>query len=399
MQFFKRRVYADAAAATPLSKNARKTLVKLSSLYGNPGALSREGVKAKRAVEEARKKVADTVGAHQDEIIFTSGGTEGNNLAIAGVLKKILRERGEAAAVTSSIEHPSVLEVFADLESEGLYTVALTPDSEGRISPKDISESITDETVLVSIQMVNSEIGTIQDIREIAKAVRHARKERKEKNNQLPLYFHTDASQAPLWIRLDVEKLGVDLLTLDGQKIMGPKGVGVLYARRGVALEPVQQGGGQEKGRRSGTENVPLIGSFAVALEEAQQGAEARAEKISKVRDYLIEEIKKKIPEAMLNGAAGEWRVANNCNVSIEGVAGEMLVLSLDAKDVAASARSACASEEESPSHVLTAIGRSHELAKSALRLTLLPNASMRDARYIADSLASTTHRYRNVLE
>lgn len=395
MQFFRPFVYADAAASTPLSRRARRELVRLLPLYANPGALHSSAVAAKREVEGARERIAKTLGAHPDEIIFTSGGTESNNLAITGVLRPILRERGEAAAITSAIEHPSVLEVFADLEPEGLYTIALPTDEVGMISQKMLAESVTDEVALVSIQLINSEVGTIQDVREIAKTIRRARKER----SSMPLYLHVDASQAPLWTVLNVEKLGVDMLTLDGQKILGPKGVGVLYVRRGVKLEPILMGGGQEKGRRSGTENVPLIGSFAAAFEDAQKSAEANAEKISRVRDFLIAEIKRLIPNATLNGPEGEMRAPNNCNVSIPAISGELLVLGLNSQGVAASARSACSSGDEAPSHVLRALGASPELAGSAVRLTLLPSATMREAKYIARALHIVVRRQSSVLE
>jgi cysteine desulfurase len=415
MQFFRRRVYADAAASTPLSQTARRELVRLLSLFGNAGGLHAEGAEAKRELESARARVAATLGAHPDEIIFTSGGTEGNNLGLRGTLLPILRERGEVSAITSAIEHPSVLEVFADMEPEGLNAIALPVDELGFVSPKMLGETINEETALVSIQFINSEVGTIQDIKEIAKVIRHARKvfasaralraarpspTLASGENFPPLpYLHVDASQAPLWVELNVEKLGVDLMTLDGQKIMGPKGVGILYVRRGVKISPVLLGGGQESGRRSGTENVPLIGSMAIALHEAQINLDSRVQKISALRDHLIQEIRKNIPSAVLNGPENEGRVANNCNVSIPGVLGELLVVGLSARGVAASTRSACASEDEEPSHVLRALGVSPELAKSTVRITLLPDASRRDVQEIVNALVHVVRRNRSVLQ
>jgi cysteine desulfurase len=389
--FFKKRIYADAAAATPVSSAAQKELVRLLRLYGNPGALHKEAVAAKQELERARENIARVLGAHADEIIFTSGGTEANNLAILGALRGPLHERGELNAITSAIEHSSVLEPLRALSDEGLYVTELGVDTAGKVNPKDLREAISDETALVSIQMVNSEIGTIQDIRKIAKEIRHARKGR---TNALPLYLHVDASQAPLWLALNVEKLGVDLLTIDAQKILGPQGAGALFARRGVALVPLIYGGGQERGVRSGTENVAFAGALSVALAEAQQNAQDRAERISKVRDFLISEIKKLIPEAELNGAEGVQRVANNINMHIPHLSGDMAVIALDAEGVAASTRSACDTEDEVVSHVLQAIGAGAQRAKNSIRITLLPAAAAGEARQIARILLEVTKRY-----
>jgi cysteine desulfurase len=291
------------------------------------------------------------------------------------------------------IEHASILEPLRALAKEGLLLTELTVGGDGRLDLKTLREAVTPETVLVSIQMINSEIGTIQDIREIAKEVRQAKRNR-ENADALPLYLHTDASQAPLWLPLSVEKLGVDLMTLDAQKMMGPKGAGVLYIKRGTKVAPYIYGGGQERGLRSGTENVALAGAFAVALAEAQAQAEAASARIAPVRDLLIAEIQKKIPGATLNGGAGEWRVANNSNVSIPKLNGDMAVIALDAEGIAASTRSACDTEDEVPSHVLSAIGVSPEHAKESIRLTLLPTATRSEAKRIATTLVTVARRY-----
>jgi cysteine desulfurase len=260
----KRRIYADAAAATPLSRAARAELLRLIELYGNPSALHDEAVLAKRELEAARERTAKAIGAHADEIVFTSGGTEGNNLAIFGVLRRLLRVGEDVRAITSAVEHASVLEPLRALAKEGLDLVELSVDSRGFVSHKELREALTQKAAFVSIQMVNSEVGTVQDIRELVREVRHARKERLV--DEVPLYFHTDASQAPLWLPLHMERLGVDLMTLDAQKMFGPKGAGVLYVRRGTKLESHIYGGGQERGYRSGTESAALAGSLAVAL-------------------------------------------------------------------------------------------------------------------------------------
>lgn len=385
------RIYADAAASTPISARSLRELIRLLKLYGNPGALHKEAVVAKQELENARQIIAKMIGAHSDEIIFTSGGTESNNLAIFGTLRILLNTHGELHAITSSIEHSSVLEPLRVLEREGLYITELPVDSEGVVSHKDLREAITNETVFVSIQMINSEVGTIQNIRELMKEVRHVRKERK---NNIPLYFHTDASQAPLWLPIGVEQLGVDFLTLDGQKILGPKGVGVLFARRGVELEPLIYGGGQERGLRSGTENVALAGAFAVVLEDAQKDIDSRVEKVSVLRDALIQEIQKLIPGAEHNGAAGDMRGANNINMYIPNLNGDMAVIGLDAEGVAASTRSACDTDDEAPSHVLAALGIAPERAKNSIRITLLPSATKAEVRRIARVLKEVASRY-----
>ena len=401
--FTSKRIYADAAAATPLSRSAKRELLRLLPLFGNPGSLHSEGVQAKQELENAREKVAKTIGAHADEIIFTSGGTEANNLALFGTLRPLLHARGELNAITSAIEHLSVLEPLRTLERDGLYTTELSVNESGHIAAKELREALSEETALVSVQMVNSEIGTIQNIREIAKEIRHARRSRVESPganapSPLPLYFHTDASQAPLWLPIKVEKLGIDMLTLDAQKMMGSKGAGALYIKRGTDLEPLLWGGGQERGLRSGTENAVMAGALATALEEAQTGVEERAQRIELVRDFMFKEIQKRIPEAELNGAIGKGRVANNINISIPGLDGEMAVIALDAEGVAVSARSACSSDDEEPSYVIKALGKSGDKAKSAIRITLLPSATMADAAHIANALAIVAKRYRNVV-
>lgn len=416
-----KRIYADAAASTPLSAAVQKEMRRLEVLYGNPGGLHKEAVAAKKELEHARECAARAIGAQPDELFFTSGGTEANNLAIIGTLRPLLSRHGELNAITTVIEHPSVLQTLRSLEREGLYVTCLPVNEEGLVDPKVLREAINEETVFVSVQMVNSEIGTIQDIREIAKEVRHAKKFRKETLQErgkssaedvpmssadalpnipsesfaaLPLVFHCDASQAPLWLPLQVERLGVDMLTLDAQKMMGPKGVGALYIKRGVELEPLVWGGGQERGLRSGTENVVLAGAFAQALVDAQAGVVDISPKIAALRDRLIKDIQTHIPHVELNGATEEGRVANNVNISIPGLDGQMAVIALDAEGVAASTRSACSGADEEPSYVIKALGKTDEQAKSAIRITLLPTASSADISSIVRALVTITTRY-----
>ncbi len=375
----------------PMTSHAKRELIRLIEFYGNPSALHSEALAAKKELDGAREKVAGTLGAHADEIIFTSGGTEANNLAIFGTLGGTKSTH----AITSAIEHSSVLEPLRALAQEGTKITELPVDAEGRIDLKMLREALASDTSLVSIQMINSEIGTIQDIREIAKEIRHARTLRQAQGEKRHIYFHVDASQAPLWLPLKVDHLGVDLMTLDGQKLGGPRGVGLLYARRGITLTPYIYGGGQERGLRSGTENVALIGSFAVALEDAQKNAEENSKNMAEVRRYLFEEIKRAVSEVSLNGPAWENRVANNINICIPGLNGDMAVVALDAHGVAASTRSACDTDDEAPSHVLAAIGLSPEKAKDSIRMTLLPTATRSDTEHIVKALEKVVARYR----
>jgi len=399
--WFKKRVYADAAAATPLSRRSARELVRLLSLYGNAGAIHREGVEAKKALEKARRAIAVAIGAHPDEIVFTASGTEANNLAIQGVIRPMLQKHGEAHAITCAIEHQSVLEPLRMLAREGLITTELGVDAEGLLFPSAVPDATRPNTTFVSVQLVNSEIGAIEPVREIAKEVRRIRAAR-EGTNPLPIYFHTDASQAPLWIAINVEKLGVDLMTLDAQKVLGPKGIGALYVRRGTPIESILQGGKQERGLRGGTENVPQAGAFATALVDVKKGLDARVRNTAATRDYLWDEIKKFLPDAVLNGPLpreakphGVGRVANSLNISIPGLDAEMAVVSLDALGISASTRSACTIGEDEPSHVIQALGVPPHMAGTAIRLSLLPGVSRRDARRIARALFETASRYK----
>ncbi len=386
MWFRSKRIYADAAAATPLSRRAKKELVRVLDVYGNPGALHKEALSAKQELERARTTIAEAIGAHADEIVFVASGTEANNLAILGTLGPRLRLGEKLGATTSVIEHQSVLAPLNALEREGLSLSVVDVQPDGLIFSSAVPDAMQADTALVSIQLINSEMGAVQPIRDIAKALR-----RSDKN----ILLHTDASQAPLWMDLKVEKLGVDMMTLDAQKIMGPKGVGVLYIKRGILLDPIIWGGGQEKGRRAGTENAALAASFAVALADAQSGVAKRSIKVAKVRDFLLAEIKKVLPDVVVHGPQGESRVANNLNFSIPGLDGQMCVVAMDAAGIAISTRSACSTDEEEPSYVIAALGVEPKVAKEAVRITLLPDASYSDARRIAQALSEIANRYK----
>lgn len=389
--FTQRRVYVDAAAATPLTPLARKRLMQLLDVYGNPGAIHAEGVAAAQQLAVGRQEIANALEAHPDEIVFTASGTEANNLALFGVMAE-----KSGHAITTAIEHPSVLEPLRRMEGEGMVVTYLPVDEHGLLDLEALEESISEKTKLISISIINSEIGVLQDVRAIAKLVRAERKKRTLRQAQgNPIYFHIDASQAPLWIRLRVEALGCDLLTLDAQKIGGPKGIGLLYVKRGTNVSAHILGGGQEQGIRSGTENVALIGSFAAALSQAQAQCEENTKRIAPVRDYLLEQIQHILPAALANGSM-EQRVANNLNVSIPGLMGERAIIALSAYGISASTRSACAAKDEDLSHVLLALGVGPVRAREAMRFTMLPTATKREMDRVVAGLSKAYALYAN---
>ncbi len=400
MQFFRKqqpkRIYADAAAATPLAPEVKEVMLSMFDIYGNPGALHKEGSVAKEALEAARREAAGAIGAHHDEVVFASSGTEANNLALFGVLAA--QESEARHVITSSIEHPSVLEPLKRQEKHGVRVSYLDVTEDGLLDLKRIHDAITDETILITLALINSEIGTVQDIRGIAKMVRKIRKERTLRLAQgkkvLPLLIHVDASQAPLWMTLRVEQLGIDLMTLDGQKILGPKGVGALYVRRGTPIFAQTLGGDQERGLRAGTENVPLVSGFARALSLAQKACEKNAVHVSSLRDELLRDIRLLVPEVVVNGSMSD-RVANNLNISIPGLVGELAVIALSAKGIAASTRSACSTSDDDASHVLVGIGRDQKTAREALRLSFLPSLTLYDIAAIYKALREVCERYR----
>jgi len=398
------RIYSDAAAATPLHPLVKARLVRLLELYANPGALHKEAVLAKEELEKARAEIATSIGAHPDEIYFTASGTESNNLALLGALRPLLYARpalggqenaSRLHAITITIEHQSVLEPLAYLQRYGLALSLVQVEPDGVVRAEKIGEAIRPDTALISVQVVNSEVGTIQPVREIMKIVRRIRGEREAKGNQTPLIVHTDAAQMPLYLPIRVESLGVDLLTLDAQKVLGPKGVGVLYIRRGVSTEPIMFGGRQERGLRPGTPNVALAGAFAEALILAQKEVKTRAPEVGALRDLLVQEIREAMPDALFNGSLKEGeRVANNLNVSIPGLDAETAVIGLDALGVCASTRSACNPGAAPGSHVINALGVSRERAQEAIRLTLLPTITKTDIQMIVNALVKVRGLY-----
>lgn len=363
----KKLIYLDYAATTPLDPSVA-ALVKVTQkkYYGNPSSIYELGMQAKFEIEAARKSIANIIGAREGEIVFTAGGTESVNLALFGVVRNaIALGIKKPHLIVSSIEHHAVLESAKALKEEGVELSILKTDHFGFVNPKELAKIIKKSTVLISVIYANNEIGTIEPIAELAKVIRKVNLNRKHK-----IIFHTDACQAAGAQDLNVNKLGVDLMTLNASKIYGPKQIGLLYVRSGVQLKPIIYGGGQERGLRSGTENTAGIVGFAKALEISEKLKHSENKRLAVLQRFLIKEIKKNIQQAVLNGPE-HLRLANNVNFSFKGVDGEALLLYLDAQGFAVSTGSACASTSLDPSHVLQAIGLNKEDAKASVRISL----------------------------
>jgi len=352
------RIYLDHAATTPLRPEVRAAMEPYLTTdgFGNPSSLHTDGQRAKRALDAARDTLAQALGAQFSEITFTSGGTEADNAALIGVL--LARGRG-SHLVTTQIEHEAVGETARFLEKLGFGVTFLPVDGQGRVAPQAVAEALTDRTALVSVMHANNEVGTIQPVREIAH-IAHAR----------GAYFHTDAVQTFGQLLVHVHDLGADLLTVSAHKIYGPKGAGALYVRSGVPIEPLLHGGGQERQRRAGTENVPAVVGFGEAVLRLLPEREAEAMRLTKLRDLFLAALHQRIPGIVLNGHPTE-RLPNNLNVSFPGLDAETLLLALDRAGVSASSGSACTSGSIEPSHVLTAMGLPDNRVRSAIRLTL----------------------------
>lgn len=384
----------DHAATTYLDPEVKKAMDAFwDKDFGNPSAIYEEGRVTKKAVSDARLSVAQILGAQPDEIIFTTSGTHSDNLAILGATQRF--EKGRI--IVSKIEHHAVLHTAEFLKKSGFEIDYLNVDKEGTADLNHLKEILVPETILVSVMLANNEIGTIQPIAEIAKIIRNFRKKIQFpiSNSQLPL-LHTDAVQTPSYIELNTPKLGVDLLSLNGSKIYGPKGVGALYIKRGLRVSPITYGGGQEKGISPGTENVPAIIGFAKALELAQKNREKESARLLKLRDYFIENITKKIPNVVLNGSQDK-RLPNNVNVSFLGVEGEAIVLYLDAKGVACSTGSACSSDNLQVSHVIKALGRDYKYAHGSVRFTMGKKTKKEDIDYVMKVLPDIIKKLRNM--
>jgi cysteine desulfurase len=352
------RIYLDHAATTPLSPAVLDAMMPFfTENCGNPSAVYGTGRTARKAVETARKQVASGIGAEAREILFTSGGSESDNLAIKGTAFA-MRHRG-SHIITTAIEHPAVLNTCRWLEKQGFEISRLMPDSCGRIDPEDVEKAIRQDTILISVMSANNEIGTLEPVEAIGKIAR---------KKGIP--FHTDAVQAVGAIPVDVKTWNADLLSISAHKFGGPKGAGALYIRRGIKLDNLIHGGEQERGMRAGTENVPAIVGFGKAIEDAVNRLDEHAGHTAALRDRLEMGIMAQTPDVRLNGPRG-GRLPNNCSVSFSGIDGEALLLRLDLAGIAASSGSACTAGSQETSHVLKAIGLKEELAKGTLRLTV----------------------------
>ena len=352
------RIYMDNAATTAVSPEVLQAMLPyFTDIYGNPSSIHSTGRDARRAVDAARKQVAAAIGAQPTEIYFTAGGSESDNWAIKGTAFA-KRAKGNHI-ITSQIEHHAVLHTCAWLEKQGFEVTYLPVDEFGRVRVEDVEKAITDKTILISIMAANTEIGTLQPITEIGKLAKSR-----------GILFHTDAVQAMGAIPIDVNAMNIDMLSMSGHKFHGPKGIGVLYVRKGVHPDIFMHGGAQERGQRAGTENLAGIVGIGKAIELATQNLEANAARMSRLRDKLIDGILAEIPDVRLNGHRTE-RLPNNVNVSIRYIEGEAMLLRLDLAGIAGSSGSACTSGSLDPSHVLLAIGLPHEIAHGSLRLSL----------------------------
>lgn len=378
------RIYMDNAATTMLKPQILSEMLPyFSEIYGNPSSIHSHGREAKKGIDKARAQVAKAINALPEEILFTGGGTEGDNTAIIGAA--LANQKKGRHLITSQVEHHAVLHTFESLEKQGFEVTYLPADEYGMISVRQLEEAIREDTTLVSIMLANNEVGTIMPVKEIG-ALTRAKK----------ILFHTDAVQAIGQIPVDVKEINADLLTLTAHKFHGPKGVGALYIRKGVRIPPYIIGGAQEKNRRAGTENVPGIVGLGAAIELAAGSIQAYQGKVLPIRDALINGIPKLVPDVKLNGHPTE-RLPNNVNFSIKYIEGEAILLMLDINGISASSGSACTSGSLDPSHVLLAMGMTHEIAHGSLRLSLSDLTEMREAEKVLEVLPKIVERLRSM--
>ena len=393
----KKRIYLDYASITPLDQGILKVMEKAEKrFFGNPGSLHKEGVEVKRLVEDARQKISRFFDAHPDEIIFTSGGTESDNLAIMGVALDWYKDkRNLAHIISTNIEHSAVMETLKYLQKSGKAEVTFVPvEANGIVDPKKIKKEIKENTILVSVMYVNNEIGTIQPIKEIAKEIRHYKK------NARSIYpiFHTDASQALTTLDCKMSALGVDMLTCNGGKIYGPRGVGILVKNRNIKLEPLFHGGDQEFGLRAGTTNVANILGLAEALKLVEKEKEAHVKYLEILKDYAYENIIEAVPGAVYNGDFKN-SVPNILNFSFPKIESELLVLELDARGIAVSAKSACKSDDPDESYVLAALGKNEDdQVSGSIRISFGLHTKRSDIDALAKSLKEIYKKYKNVI-
>ena len=366
--------YFDHAATTAVKEDVLKEMLPYFSLnYGNPSSLYSIGRKAKKGVEQARQRVANAIGAEKSEIYFTGCGSESDNTVIKGIAKEN-RKKGNHI-ITSKIEHPAILNACKTMEKEGFRVTYLGVNDKGEISLEELKNSITKDTVLISIMFANNEIGTIQPIKEIGKIAKH--------NN---IIFHTDAVQAVGNVRINVKEMNIDMLSMSAHKFYGPKGVGALYVKNGIEFQKFQDGGHQERDKRAGTENVAGIVGLGKAIDLAYKDFDGKNKKILELREYCISQIIEKIPKTKLNGHENK-RLPGNINISFETEDAEMLLWKLDKKGICISTGSACSSGKAEPSHVLVSIGLPKEIANSSIRITLGDENTKEDIDYLVNAL------------
>jgi cysteine desulfurase len=384
-----RRVYLDNSATTPTDPRVVEAMMPfLTDVYGNASSIHYFGQQARAEIDRARHKVAELLNARVNEVLFTSGGTEANNLAIRGLVQA--NEKHGRHIITSAIEHPSVKNVCEDLEKNGFEVTYLPVYENGIVRLDDLRAAIRDDTVLVSIMTANNEIGTLQPVAEIGRLIRELRVDGRK------IYFHTDAVQAAGKIPIDMEEIGCDLLSISAHKIYAPKGVGALYVRRGTRLHPQNIGGHQERERRGGTEPVALIAGFGQAAEIASAEINIDAERISGLRDRLEQGVLERVPGSLINGDPTR-RLPSVTNISILGIEGEGLLINLDMQGVAVSTGSACSSGTLEPSPVIRALGRDDELARGAIRFSLGKNNSVEDVDYVLSVLLMAVENLRRL--
>ncbi|MCI6922980.1 MAG: cysteine desulfurase NifS [Oscillospiraceae bacterium] len=377
-------IYVDNAATTKTSRTAIEAMLPyMDKIYGNPSSLHSVGQAAADALRKAREEAAEVLGCEPNEITFTSGGSEADNQALVSAAA-IGARKGKKHIISTAFEHHAILHTLKKLEKEGFEVTLLDVHENGMVSAQQVADAIREDTCLVSVMYANNEIGSIQPIAEIGAVC-------KEKG----VIFHTDAVQAVGHVRINVKEENIDMLSLSAHKFHGPKGVGLLYARKGVRLTNIIEGGAQERGKRAGTENIPGIVGMVAALKEANANIDANAEKVAALRDRLIEGLEK-IPHSALNGDRTK-RLPGNVSFCFEGIEGESLLLLLDAKGICASSGSACTSGSLDPSHVLLAIGRPHEVAHGSLRLTLSEENTQEEVDYIIEETTKVVKYLRDL--
>jgi cysteine desulfurase len=378
------RFYFDHNATTPVSPEVLETMVScLGQVYGNASSIHHFGQMAKQRLETARRQTAALIGCHPREIVFVSGGTEADNLALFGIVRH--GASGSAHIITTAVEHPAVLNACAQLEREGAAVTYVPVGSDGLVDPADIRRALRPQTVLVSVMHANNELGTVQPIAEIAAIAREA-----------GVYLHADGVQALGKIPVDIETLGVDLYSMSGHKIYGPKGVGALYVRQGTRLGAIQFGGHHERDRRPGTENVPGAAAFGRAAELAGAHLEATATRMSRLRDRLEAALLERIPHTGVNGSRGE-RTPNTTNIYFDYLDGEALVIALDLRGFAVSSGAACSSGAVEPSHVLTAIGLAAERARASIRFSLGRDTTAEQVDALIEAVAASVAHLRKL--